>query len=200
MKKTVRLALILTVLILLAAAWTWRYVTMNKYYDDLDNGDYKLYQAGELVPFEDDGNDKHTDLNGYHIRVDGYEVKEYSTYLEENDISLPARASEPDKLALVYVTLVNETCDPNPVMLTDMMLHGVDSVVPMDWDVLVEANSVLDGKTGIALKPGTECQLVLPFGLYRDRFKSSTWRKIDTYKVYLQVTSGLTTKDIAVNE
>lgn len=199
MKKPVRLILILTVLVLLAAGWTWRYVTLNKYYDDLDNGDYKLYQAGELVPFEDDGNDKYTNLNGYYIRVDGYEVKGYHAYLEEKGITLPANESAPDKLALVTVTLVNESCEPNPVMLTDMMLHGVDSVIAMDWDVLVKANPILNGNTGIALNPGTECQLVLPYGLRKNQFEGSTWRKIDNYEVFLQVTSTLTTKDIAVN-
>lgn len=199
MKKPVRLILILMVLVLLAAGWTWRYVTLNKYYDDLDNGDYKLYYAGELVPFEDDGNDKYTDLNGYYIRVDGYEVKDYDAYLDEKGITLPQNETAPDKLALVTVTLVNESCDPNPIMLTDMMLHGVDSVIAMDWDVLVKANPILNSNTGIALNPGTECQLILPYGLRKHQFEGSTWRRIDNYEVFLQVTSTLTTKDIAVN-
>ncbi len=64
MRKKVRLFLVIAVLILLAAGWTWRYVTLNQYYDTLDNGDVQLYLPGELVPFEDDGNDKDTNLNG----------------------------------------------------------------------------------------------------------------------------------------
>lgn len=199
MKKSVRLVLVLTALVLLAAAWVWRYVTLNKYYDDLDNGDYQLYQSGELVPFEDDGNDLYTDLSGYYIRVDGYEVKDYAEYLADAGIDLSAKASKPDKLALVHITLFNETCEPNPVKLNSMMLHGVDSVITMDWDVLVKGNPILNGYTGIALERGMECQLVLPFALFQDRFENSTWRKIDTYEMYLQVTSSLTTKDIAVN-
>lgn len=199
MKKTVRFVVIVTVLILLAAGWTWRYVTLNQYYDDLDNSDYKLYQAGELVPFEDDGNDMYTDLNGYYIRVDSYEVVDYDAYAAELGMTLPEEQLSPDKLALVTVTLCNESCEPNPVMLTDMMLHGVDTVTAMDWDALVKANPVLDGNTGIALNPGTECKLILPYGLRKEQFDSFTWGKIDRYEVFLQVTSTLTTKDIAVN-
>lgn len=199
MKKTVRLILVITLLILLAAGWTWRYVTLNKYYDDLDNGDYRLYQAGELVPFEDDGNDKDTDLNGYYIRVDGYEIRDYHDYLADSGISLPETGSDPDKLALVTVTLVNENCEPNPVMATDMMLRGVDSVMTMNWDVLVKSNPILEGNTGIALNPGTKCQLILPYDLRKDRFDGSTWRNIDEYKLFLQVTSSLTKKEIQVN-
>lgn len=199
MKKPLRLVLVLTALVLLAVAWVWRYVTLNQYYDDLDNGEYKLYQAGELVPFEDDGNDMYTDLNGYYIRVDGYEIRDYADYLVDAGISLPIDASAPDMLALVSVTLVNEDSEANPVELTSMMLHGVDSVMNMDWNVLVKANPILNGYTGIALERGMECQLVLPFALFQDRFESSTWRQIDTYDVYLQVTGGLTKKDIAVN-
>lgn len=196
--KKARLLLISAVLVLLAVGWTWRYVTLNNYYDDLDNRDYQLYQAGELVPFEDDGNDMDTDLNGYYIRVDGYEIRDYQDYLEDTAIFLPESDAAPDKLALITITLVNETCDPSPIMATDMMLRGVDSVIPMDWDVLVQANPILGGNTGIALNPGTECQLILPYGLRKDRFDGSTWRNIDEYKLFLQVTSSLTTKEIQV--
>lgn len=199
MKKVLRLILIATVLVLLAVGWTWRYVTLNNYYNDLDNRDYQLYQAGDLVPFEDDGNDMDTDLNGYYIRVDGYEIRDYQDYLEDTAISLPESDTAPDKLALITVTLVNETCAPNPIMATDMMLRGVDSVMPMDWDVLVQANPILGGNTGIALNPGTECHLILPYGLRKDRFDGSTWRNINKYKLFLQVTNSLTTKEIQVN-
>lgn len=199
MKKPVRLVLVITIAALLAVGWTWRYVTLNQYYDNLDNGDYLLYQAGELVPFEDDGNDKSTDLNGYYIRVDGFETRDYDDYLEDTGISLPKREAEPDKLVLVKVTLLNESCDPNPVIVTDILLHGIDSVAYMDAEVLVAANPILDGNTGIALEPGTQCQLIFPFALYKHTYSHRTWNNLDNYKLYLQVTNSLTTKDIRIN-
>lgn len=84
MKKPLRLILIAAGLVVLALGWTWRYVTLNRYYDDLDNKDYQLYQAGELVPFEDDGNDMEPDWNGYLIRVDGYTIRDYHDYLRRS--------------------------------------------------------------------------------------------------------------------
>lgn len=199
MKKKIRLIIILGAIVVLAAAWTWRYVTLNKYYDDLDNGDYKLYQAGELVPFEDDGNDLHTDLNGYHIRVDGHEIQDYDDYIANADFTIARDENDPDKIALVYITLVNESCEPNPVSLLDMKLRGVDTPLNMDWDILVLANPALNGYTGIALNAATEQKLVLPYGLWKDSFESHTWRSIDEYSLYLQITSSLTTKEVLVN-
>ena len=199
MKKPVRLIVVLSVVMALAAAWVWRFVTLNKYYDDLNNSDYKLYKAGELVPFEDDGYDLRTDLNGYHLRVDGYEVKDYDAYLSETGISLPNKQDAPEKLALVYITLVNESCEPNPVNMTSFTLRGVDTVVNMDLDVLVKANPILEGTTGIALRKGTECKLVLPYKLSREGFKRTTWWRIDKYKMYLQVTGSLTQKEVCIN-
>ncbi len=199
MKKRIRLIAVVTVVALLAAGWTWRYVTMNRYYDDLNNGDYKLYQAGEPVPFEDDGNDKDTNLNGYSIRVDGYEVRDYDDYLTAAQITPPQDENDPEKIALVYVTLINESCQGGGVTLTDFKLRGIDSAIPMDWDVLLLANSVLQGNTGITLATQSECALVLPFMLKEEAFSRGTWNKIEDYKVYLQVTSSFTTKEILVN-
>lgn len=199
MKKKIRLVIILGVIVVLAAAWTWRYVTLNKYYDDLDNGDYKLYQAGELVPFEDDGNDLYTDLNGYHIRVDGHEIQDYDDYIANADFTIDRDENDPDKIALVYITLVNESCEPNPVSLVDLKLRGVDALLNMERDILALANPALNGYTGIALHAGTEQKLVLPYGLWKDSFESGTWRSIDEYSLYLQITSSLTTKEVLVN-
>lgn len=199
MKKRLRLILILTLFVLLAVGWTWRYVTLNRHYDDLDNSEYKRYKAGEMVPFEDDGNDFYTDLNGYYICVDDYEVRDYDAYAAGVGISLSKTEDNPDKVALVYITLKNENCEPNPVMLTDFSLHGVDTVIPVEWTLLVKSNPALNGNTGIALEPGMEFQLVLPYVLKKGQFEGSTWRRIEDYKVFLQVTSALTTKDIAVN-
>ena len=199
MKKWKRPALILTAVAVAAAAWTWRYVTMNRYYDDLDNGGYALYQAGELVPFEDDYQDMYTSLDGYYIRVDGHEFVDYGTFLDERGLDIPWTEDDPDKLVLVYITVVNESCDPNPIVLDMMWLCSVDTFMDMDLDVLTAVNPILEGKTGVALQQGEECQLILPYGIRKEQFRVSTWRNIDDCRLTLQVTSALTVKESLVN-
>ena len=199
MKKRLFRFFAVAVIVILASLWTWRYITLNRYYDDLDNGSYQLYQIGEPVPFEDDGNDLYTDLNGYSIRVDGYEICDYDEFIDDRDIAIAKDENDPDKLALVYITLINENCEPNPVSLLALKLRGIDTPLNMDWDLLPLANSVLEGHTAIALNPGTEQKLVLPYGLWKSSFSSSTWRNIDEYTLYLQITATLTQKEVKLN-
>ena len=200
MKKWVRWTIVLSVVALLAGAWTWRYVTMNRYYDDLDNSGYALYHIGDVVPFGIDGNDKSTDLNGYHFRVDGYEILPYQTYLDKIGAELPLRPDDPDRLVLVYATLINEDCAPNLVMLPPLTLRGVDSAFMMDMDVLRAANPWLGSNAGLALDPGTEQALVLPYEVHDDSLRTQTLASLDEYEMYLQVTSGLTRKEVLLSD
>lgn len=198
MKKKLRLIAIPLAVLLLAAAWIWRYVTMNRFYDDLDNGDYKLYQLGETVPYEDDGTDSSVALDGYYIRADQFEIRDYDKYLEETGIAVHADYP-PQKLALVSVTLGNVNCEEGGIELTELTLRGIDSYAVPDYEVIIAANPVLQGNLGIALEQGQTCQLILPFGLYEQSYSRRTWRNLDDYKLYLQVTNTLTTKEIQVN-
>ena len=172
---------------------------MNRYYDDLDNSGYALYQLGEMVPFGVDGNDSRTDLNGYYFRVDGCEIVGYEEYLERIGAALEPRADDPDKLVVVYATLINESCAANPVMLTDLTLRGEDSSFLMDRDVLRCANEELGLNVGLALDPGTQKQLVLPYEVHEEKLRSETVAALEGYKMYLQVTSVYTTKEVLVN-
>lgn len=198
MKKWLRLSAILLTVALLAGAWTWRYITLNQYYDDLDNSGYKLYQTGEKVPFEDDGYDKDTDLNGYFIRLDGYEIRDYQEYLQSEGVALNEE-NPAEKLALIHITLINESCDPNPVALSKLTLRGEDMLLNMNVDLLPKVNDVLGGYTAIALNPGTECQIVLPYDLYSNRFEAGTWNLLEEYPLYLKITNIFTQKEISVS-
>lgn len=196
--KWLKRGILIVLLGLLIGAWTWRYVTLNRYYDNLDNGDYRLYQSGEFVPFEDDGLDLETNLNGYHLRVDRFEVKSTAECLKQWGVKANAEQFSAEKIALVYITLKNENCEPNPVKLSAMLLRGENSTAPMQYDLLISANPVLQGYTQVALNPGDECQIVLPYGLMRTVFSSHTWKNIEDESFYLGVTSGLTQKEVRI--
>lgn len=198
MKNRKRLIMAMVV-VLLAVAWIWRYVTLNAYYDSFDNFNQKIYRAGELVPFEDDGSDFYTNLDGYHIRVDRFEIQDYDAYLDAADFTMKREKDEPDKIALVYVTLINESCQPNCVSVGEFQLHGIDNTTNLDRNILLAANPILQGSFGIALAAGHRCELILPYQLDKARFGSGTWRNIEDYPFYLKVTDAWTRKEILVN-
>ena len=198
MKKHKKL-IVAVLCILLAAAWIWRYVSMNKYYDDLDNGEYKLYSLGEMVPFEDDSFSD-GDLSGCYIQASDFEVRDCGALLAEKKLTLSAHYQMPEKVALVTVTIKNESSDEKQFPLMGFSLHGVDFNASPNNELIIGLNTQLGKNTNLALSPGESRTLVLAYDLYRDRFGGITWRYFDKCKFYLQVTTALTQKEILVNQ
>ena len=188
------------VLVLLAAAWIWRYVSMNKYYDDLDNGDYKLYRLGEIVPFEDDTFGSSEDLSDCYIQARGLEVWDCDELLAEKKLNLSAHYQKPEKVALVTITVNNESGEEKQFPLMGFSLHGVDFNAPSNSELVIGLNTQLDKTTNLTLTSGENCTLILAYDLYRDRFGGITWHNLDNCKFYLQVTSTMTQKEILVNK
>ncbi len=199
MKKHTKL-IVAVVVVSLAAAWIWRYISMNKYYDDLDNGEYKLYQIDEIVPFEDDSPGKDADLSGCYIQATGIEVRHCDELLAEKNLTLSAHYRKPEKVALVTVTVKNESGEEKLFPLMGFSLHGVDFNAPANNELIIGLNTRLSKSTSLTLSPGESCTLVLAYDLYRDRFGGITWRNFDNCKFYLQVTSVMTQKEILINQ
>ncbi len=183
------------VFLLLAAAWSWRYVTMNAYYDSISLVKKETYAMHETVPF---GKDWLQDAcaDGYEIEAKGFEIVDYEPFLQSAGLPEDINLFPPEKLALVHVTLYNRDSNAEGVMLIDLLLKGVDSIAGMDWDILTALNPILEGNYGICLPIGTECDLILPYDLFRSNFGSSTWRNIKEYDFSLAVTIWPTEKRI----
>ena len=198
MKKHKKL-IIGIVVVLLAAAWIWRYVSMNKYYDDLDNGEYKLYSLGEVVPFEDDTLGSGASLDGCCIQANGIEIRDCDELLAERNLTLPASYQKPEKIALVTVTIQNDSNEDKMFELVYLSLRGVDFTTPTNSELIRGLNPQLGRSNALTLVPGEDCTLTLAYDLYRDRFGGITWHRLDKCKFYLQVTSTMTQKEILVN-
>lgn len=171
----------------LATVWTWRYYTLNEYYDSISNINTEVYDMHEEVPFGDDWIQMDMRADGYYLKANEFEIVDYNEYLRDSSISVSS-PYPPEKLALVHVTLYNKDSDAVGVMLTELQLGGVDSIAGMDWDILTAANPILEGNYGICLPADTECELVLPYDLNKANFGSSTWKNIDEYDFYLRLT------------
>ena len=183
--------------LLLAIGWSWRYITMNAYYDSFVNQEKVIFKVGEKVPFEEDLYNKKS-LNGYSIQVNRFEVQDFYTYAESIGFVMDDHYYPGEKVALLSITLFNDNSDAEGVMLTYYNLYGVDQIINMDWDLLIAANPILEGNYGITLLPGTECSLVLPYKMQKEFFGSWTWNHFDDYDLFLKLTSYPTEKLIRV--
>jgi len=192
-----RYIIIPIIVLLLAVGWSWRYITMNAYYDSFVNQEKVIFKVGEKVPFEDDQYNKKS-LNGYSIQVNHFEVQDFYTYAESIGFAMDDHYYPGEKVALVSITLFNDNSDAEGVMLTDYNLYGVDQIINMDWDLLIAANPILEGNYGITLLHGTECNLILPYKMQKEFFGSWTWNHFDDYDLFLKLTSYPTEKLIQV--
>lgn len=59
---------VLMVTLLLIVGWTFRYVTINTYYDALATNFKNIYMIGDVVPFENDMGEMRANLNGYAVK------------------------------------------------------------------------------------------------------------------------------------
>lgn len=191
--------IVLLAFILLTSLWAWRYRAVNSYYSQMDKSSIQYFSMNEDVPFGDDFIEWQVDANGYYIRVNQFEILDYDEYMEENCFEF-APMLEPEKIALVHITLRNDNSNSEGIYLTDFVLHGIDSYQGMDWQALVAANPILAGGFGIQLAPGTQEEFVLPYYIKKDSFGIGTWVNIDDYTFYLRVTAFPTQKDIVIDQ
>ncbi len=201
MKRGIKWGLILLSLAVLAGLWTWRYVTMNAWYDSFaQDEEVEYHQMAERLAFGKNRLSSGKTADGYFIRVNSFEIVNYQDFMAD---WTPPEDFEPlfrpDKLALVRITLFNEDSDAEGVMLTELGLHGDDAYAGMDSNLLTALNPVLEGAYGICLPKGTEYDLVLPYDLFADNLSGWTWRNIETYPWFLHVTGWPKELDVALN-
>lgn len=199
MKITKRTLLIWITILVMVGLWYWRYTTLNEYYSGINTVTEMVYQADEIVPFENDRISDGTVLDGYSIRVDDFEIIDIHSFCAVYGVNYDDLYSKPDQVALVYVTFFNEASKAEGIALTDFLLHGIDNYVSSNWELLSLLNPVLQGRYGIRLPENSEYQVVLPFSIYQTYFGSSTWDEMDKYDWFLRITYWPTEKDIAVN-
>ena len=109
MKK--KYIIVLSLVLLLIAGWTWRYVTMNTYFDSLVITEKETYQIGDVVSFEEDIGEWKTNLNGYSLRVDDFEVMDFENYADSIDFEPDEYYYAGEKVAIINVTLYNDNSE-----------------------------------------------------------------------------------------
>lgn len=200
MKGNKRFLLIFTLSIVLICAWLVRYRAINQDYQErwAANSE-KTYSLGETVAIASDYLGYGITADGYTIKVNSFEIVDYKTYSSAWSYDDTDRSRIPDKVALVDVTISQQNSTAEGFPLTELSLYTRDMLMNMDWDLLDMANRVLKGNTGIRLEDGAACDIVLPFDLYKYRFTSSEWKKLEQSNIWLQITNYPARKSIKVN-
>ena len=140
-----------------------------------------------------------TEKTYYMLRVNRFEIVDYRAYTSALQYDGTDRSRIPDKVALVSVTVSQQNSPAEGFPLTELSLYTTDMLMNMDWDLLGVVNPILDGATGIRLQDGASCDILLPFDLYRYRFTSAEWNRLEQSNIWLQVTNYPTRKIVRVN-
>lgn len=196
-KQTYSIAIFI---LLISIIWYFRYSYINQQYSNFSNIEYKIFKTGEDVSFSSDFLASRECIDGYSIRVDAFEIHDYKQFIDQQNLTLEREGLLPGKIALVKITLKNDTSTADGIPLTDFKLHGIDSYALIDRTLLTSINPVLQGAYGIKLLPGSSLQIYLPFALFRKQYRYSTWNKLENYSFYLRVTAFPTVKDVCVQE
>lgn len=200
MKK--KILCVAAVAVLLAGAWIWRYISLNRYWESTipDNYVTEEYAIGDTVAFGDNNIVYKVKADGYALRVDDFRICEYTDFIEENGITPDLRFfTPPERVGLLRITLFNESNGAeDPVDFLNFALFGIDMYFNHDYTLTSAMNPVLQGSTGTRLRVGEECSFVLVYD-FREFFLSGTvWNNLEDYDLYFRVTSYPVTQDVKV--
>lgn len=197
MKKTTKWILITSIAILLVSVWTWRYVSLNEYWESTIPKEYSetVFSIGETVVF---GEDIFLP-EGYALCVNSIDLQDYPEFLAENQITLENEQSRPPaKLALVNITLSNIGEKEEGISLLEFSLHGLDEYFSFNAELLAAINPVLQGNVGIILRPGESYDFVLVYEIRDEYLSHYTREHFDTYELYLTTTVYPSKQEIKV--
>lgn len=172
----------------IVAVWTWRYLSVNRFYDARTTRTIAYYAMEDEVPIGTESLTLQESVDGYYVHVKDFEIVDFFSYCENNGISLDTRQNAvPDKLALVRITLGNVHGDESGINISDFGLQGIDSYPTLDYDLLGEVNPTFSGAFwGIVPPQNSEYEITIPYMLSKENYKVSTWNNIDNYKFYLK--------------
>lgn len=197
MKKTTKWILITSIAILLVAGWTWRYISLNEYWESTIPEEYSesVFCIGQTVEF---GEDIFLP-ESYALCVNGLTFKRYDEFLLENQITLENEPSHPpDKLALVNVTLSNIGNKEEGINLLDFSLHGLDEYFSFNAELLAAINPILHGNVGVILRPGETCDFILVYEIRDEYLSQHTKEHWESYDLYLTTTVYPSKREIKV--
>ena len=194
MKRTV-LILLLVAALLLAGSWMWRYTTLNWYYESINSNTQIIYSIGENIPFGQDYIDYQLVANGYSVCIEHFDIIDANDLFNSVGIDPTQLESVPDRIALVSLTVMNDGSTDEGVPLEELELFGIDEWMFLEYELLDLMNPGLEGNSGISLADGTNHHVILPYGLYKNRFSNHTWTHMDKYRFFFATNNASCTEN-----
>lgn len=181
LKKHRRTIAASAIIAVVAALWTWRYVTLNNYYHSLvpaDYGRYTEHQIGEAVRVAD----------GLTLRVDSFELADPEDFDRElyEDTFLGKEGIE-GKIALVGVTVSNSGEKDADYSLTRPTIYFDDLQVPSEMRMLLRLNTDLGRSTSVTVPAGESLSFTLPFQILKGNIIFG-WDRLERLHLYLDLT------------
>ena len=197
--KRIRFLIPAVLLIIAISLWAIQYNNINRYFNNTYPLALKCYEAGDVVPFEDNvlaGNE----LNGYKIKVNRTQIMETSRFLETHNISNHKFENLPEKVCDVELTIYNENSDAEGIYLPDLVLHGVDYQTDWNSDLMNILNSEMGGALGVSVPNGYEYTVHIVYNLRKMHFATNTWENIDNYSLFIKVADYPSRIDIKLTD
>lgn len=187
MKKKTKWLIVVCAVVLLAAGWTWRYISMNMYWKSTIPAEYTetVFSLGETVTF---GKDIFLP-EGFALCANDLTIVDYQSYIEDNNITLEREPqSPPDRLAVIEITLSNVCDEEKSISLIQFPLYGIDAQFSSSIELIAASNPVLGGNFGVTLRPGEAYDFVLVYEIRDEYLDYHTRNNFDSYELYLLTT------------
>lgn len=182
--------------------WIFRYNSINHFYKSNTIRTEAFYPMCQEIEFGDEYLALNESAEGHSICVNKVEFVDFYDYTSCIGNSADTRkAKEPEKLVLVYITLRNKDGNISDIFLPNFSLYGVDSNPQLDYELLTQINPILQTASWyVSLQQGAECDLILPYMLFEQDYKRSTWENLESQTFYFQITAFPTAKFIKTDK
>ncbi|MGM9606337.1 MAG: hypothetical protein ACI3XJ_02410 [Oscillospiraceae bacterium] len=208
MKKRTKRAIAAAVMIVLAAAWIWRYMSLNQLFEENYLPFYVEYAMGEEVFYGENRMVYSYTSDGYTITVKNRELLSFDVYAAKCGFEPSAfeerfgTGTTPD--AIVEVTVIIRNADDysgeSYVSLQEFVIHGETWRFGLNGALFLNSNPGWDSAVrNIQLEPGKAITVVLPFCITASAMPEEQWSQLDATDMRLLVTNYPENIEIRLN-
>ena len=207
MRRKTKCGIVVTVVMLLASAWIWRYVALNRLFEENYLPFPVEYAMGKEVEYGKNRIFFKCSSEGYSVSVQGKEILTFGEYAKKYGFSPSAyedrygSGTTPDAIVEVTVNIKNvddasgESCVP----LQEFILHGDVWSFGVDSALFLNSNPNWDPSVMLlSLDVGSECTVVLPFSIVDDLMPKNIRDHFDATDMWLLATNYPERTDICL--